>query len=132
MGDLYRIIFFVGYHKVSIITITTNINPAATVIVAEGTETQDQEKQSFMRQQEVNSTHVPIITPSSSQSPRRRGSGNNNSNYSGNGSSSANSSFAVKSGKASRTSLRSCSEPYPTGAVIPRKFLCFLLQLSSQ
>ena len=79
-----------------------------------------------MRQQEVNSTHVPIITPASSQSPRRRGSGNNNSNYSGNGSSSANSSFAVKSGKGSRPSLRSCSEPYPTGAVIPREFLPFV------
>merc|ERR1712223_1055498 len=72
-----------------------------TIILEDGDiESQNQDKQIFIERQEANGTHVPIITPSPSQSSRRRGSGNNNSNYSGTGSN--NGSFVAKSRKPSR------------------------------
>ena len=96
--------------------------------ILDGDDTQHQHKQIFIGPQEVNGTHVPIITPSPSQSSRRRGSGNNNSNYSANGSAGSNISSCVAksshqrkpSRKLSKDS-RSSSEPYPAGSVIPRK-----------
>ena len=94
---------------------------------ADGDDRQHQDKQIFIGPQELNGTHVPIITPSPSQSSRRRGSGNNNSNYSANGSGSNNSTCVAKSSHQRKQSRRlsrdsrSSSEPYPTGAIIPRK-----------
>ena len=91
--------------------------------VSDGDDSQHQDKQIFIGRQEANGTHVPIITPSPNQSSRRRGSGNNNSNYSGTGSN--NGSFVAKSRKPSRRlsrDSRSSSEPYPAGAIIPRKY----------
>ena len=92
--------------------------------ILDGIDSEHQDKQIFIERQESNGTHVPIITPSPNQTSRRRGSGNNNSNYSANGSGSNNSSFVAKSRKPSRRlsrDSRSSSEPYPAGAIIPRK-----------
>ena len=93
----------------------------------DGNDTYHQDKQLFVRPQEVNGTHVPIIIPPSSQS-YRRGSGNNNSNHSGNGSNSTSSSFRAKTRVTSKQlsrERRSSSEPYPTGSIIPRKYLLY-------
>ena len=95
--------------------------------ILDGDDTQHQHKQIFIGPQEVNGTHVPIITPSPSQSSRRRGSGNNNSNYSSNGSGGNISSGVAKSSHQRKPSRRlskdsrSSSEPYPAGSIIPRK-----------
>ena len=93
--------------------------------ILDGIDSEHQDKQIFIERQEANGTHVPIITPSPNQTSRRRGSGNNNSNYSANGSGSNNSSFVAKSTRKPSRRLsrdsRSSSEPYPAGAIIPRK-----------
>ena len=98
--------------------------------ISDGIDPEHQDKQIFIERQESNGTHVPIITPSPNQTSRRRGSGNNNSNYSANGSGSNNSSFVAKSTRKPSRRLsrdsRSSSEPYPAGAIIPRKLDLFV------